>query len=121
MVTVIKDSDVEDANEEVKQESIPKPTSKRRAPKTEIDPDRSISVAHLPNNIKSNWVAYVVPTLIDYAGTSLTPWQFEKDSDTFVALIQIIIDIVHPEEHYTVVKGSKAFNVVCVHPFDFNH
>lgn len=89
---------------------------KKRAAKTEVPPEKSLALKHLPDWVKPGFDAkegQIIPTLVDFYGCQPNPWDIDHHTqDLFEVILQLIIDHLYPDVHYTVEKGAKIYQVV---------
>lgn len=84
----------------------------RRAPKTEVPIEESISVTSLPEAVQMHWNSELIPSLLEAAGCNSNPWNFEKDDNMFIDVLQDLVDNIFPEMQHDVVKGDKIYRIV---------
>ena len=100
------------------------PAKKRRAPRSLVPEEKSLSVQSLPEFIKPYWKATFVPTMVQFIGQDEQPWSFAsdqggglKDNKRLVDLVQKLIDVFWPEQSYEVTGGDKIYRIVSILPF----
>jgi len=91
---------------------------KRRAPRSVVPDEKSLSIDTLPGWAKSLWKSQFIPSLIDILRRESNPWDIEKrQDDSFIDTLQQIIDGVYPEASYMVQRNCKLFRMVSQHMY----
>jgi hypothetical protein len=96
-------------------EHKPQVAQKRRAPRSVVSDEKSLSIDTLPPWAKFHWKLQFVPSLIDVLGGEANPWDAEKNQggEGFIDLLQQVVNAVYPEANYIVQKNCKIFRMVC--------
>ncbi|KAH9941017.1 hypothetical protein B0H21DRAFT_824597 [Amylocystis lapponica] len=86
---------------------------KKRAAKSVVSEDKSLSYESLPEWAKVHWRLVLIPTLLDVIGSQENPWEFDRqsNSDPLLALIQELVDSIYPEDHEDLDSKSKVFRI----------
>lgn len=100
------------------------PARKRRAPRSLVPEEKSLSVQSLPEFIKPYWKATFVPTMVQFIGQDEYPWSYAsdqggglKDNKRLVDLVQKLINVFWPDQDYEVTGGDKIYRIVSIFPF----
>jgi len=118
-MVVIEDSSSDENKEDIKpiisQLTLPKP----RAARNVVSDEKSLSINSLPDWAKLYWKSQFVPSLLDLVGSKENPWDTDRKQDnTFIQILQDIVDALYTGTRYSVEKNCKIFRMV--RPFLFS-
>ena len=87
------------------------PVMKRpRATRTELDPEKSKALKHMPDWIREELdetKGSIIPTVIEFFGCQANPWELDYEkADVFLWLVNVVIDHVLPEHHFRISSKS---------------
>jgi hypothetical protein len=86
---------------------------KSRAAKSEVQPEKSKALKHMPEWIRdelSETKGHIIPTLIDFYGCQENPWELDyQGREVFLWLAQVVIDYLFPNVHYNLQKSDNIY------------
>ena len=117
-MVAIEDSSSDENKEDIKpiisQLTLPKPHAARNV----VSDEKSLSINSLPDWAKPYWKSQFVPSLLDLVGSEENPWETDwKQDNTFIQMLQDIVDALYTGTHYSVEKNCKIFHMVCLFLF----
>jgi hypothetical protein len=86
---------------------------KRRAPRMAVSDEKSLSMNALPDWAKPHWKSHFVPSLLDILADEENPWEIDRKQDnSFLQILQDIVDALYARANCTVEKNGKIFRMV---------